>query len=86
MKEAGHQRARQRFHWPLMEKDVNRWSEQWQRNILYKTSVSRPFAELVPFLPSRPMEPVCIDFAGGFGKKICVRKPGNTCASPTAMI
>ena len=27
---------------------------------------------------------------GGFGKKICVsagvRKPGNTCASPTAMI
>ena len=28
--------------------------------------------------------------AGGFGKKSCVstgvRKPGNTCASPTAMI
>ena len=37
--------ARQRFYWPLMEKDVNRWVEQCERRILHKTPVSRPFAE-----------------------------------------
>ena len=48
--EAGHQGkekspwlGRQRFYWPLMEKDVNRWIEQCERCILYKTPVSPYF-------------------------------------------
>ena len=63
--DAGHQGketilwlAKQRFHWPGLEKVVNRNVEQCGGR---KTPI-RPTAGLVPIETTRPMQLVCIDF------------------------
>ena len=65
--EAGHQGkdktlwlARQRFYWPGLEKDVEKWLQNCSRCILRKKPPQ--IAELMSITSSRPMELVCMDF------------------------
>ena len=52
--------ARQRFYWPGLEHDVNKWVENCGRCIRRKAPVQ--LAQLNPIHTTRPMELVCIDF------------------------
>ena len=55
----GKEMTKQRFHWPGLEKDVNRIVEQCGRCIRRKTPI-RPTASFVPIETTRPMQLVVL--------------------------